>query len=330
MTASTCSSRFSARISGTPTCCTGRTGSSGCATWATRGPRLRSIQAVEHQALVALMAERAGVHVPLVDRVIKTPDGTVLLAMERIDGRALEPAPGAPDQRRAAAAIVGRGGPDAPGRDRAPVPPGDQRDDRRRRTALADRLQLFRAGRHPAAEGSRRGRAHGLAGHPGRPGSSGGERRCRRGRGGLAAAVPLLQPLALSAATRHAVAHREGLLAKTRVGGRHGQWPHRPGAGPDPAGTAPHPADDRRPRWRLLLHPPPAGPGREQLACHPVGAVGVGAGRHRHVGADLPGQRGLLARRRARTSAVLAHRPDPGVRHRSSTGYPRPTSAGWR
>ncbi len=32
----------------------------------------------------------------------------------------------------------------------------------------------------------------------------------------LAAAVPLLQPLALSAATRHAIAHEDGLLADTR------------------------------------------------------------------------------------------------------------------
>ena len=37
------------------------------------------------------------------------------------------------------------------------------------------------------------------------------------GADGLASAVPLLQPLALSAGTRRAIAHREGLLAKTRV-----------------------------------------------------------------------------------------------------------------
>jgi undecaprenyl-diphosphatase len=58
-----------------------------------RRPAASLIHAVEHQALVALMAERAGVHVPRVDRVIKAPDGTVLLAMERVNGRALEQLP---------------------------------------------------------------------------------------------------------------------------------------------------------------------------------------------------------------------------------------------
>ena len=35
------------------------------------------------------MAERAAVHVPRVDRVIKVADGTVLLTMERVDGCSL-------------------------------------------------------------------------------------------------------------------------------------------------------------------------------------------------------------------------------------------------
>ena len=106
-------------------------------------PAASLIQAVEHQALVALMAERAGVHVPPVDQVIKTPDGTVLLAMERVDGRALDQVPARQISGEPAPATVGRGGPDPSRRDRAPVPAGGQRDGRHRGPALAHRLQLF-------------------------------------------------------------------------------------------------------------------------------------------------------------------------------------------
>src|SRR5205814_411915 len=51
------------------------------------------IQAVEHQALVAVMAERAGVAVPAVRQVIKTADGSALVAMDRVDGSALDQIP---------------------------------------------------------------------------------------------------------------------------------------------------------------------------------------------------------------------------------------------
>jgi undecaprenyl-diphosphatase len=56
-------------------------------------PAASLIQAVEHQALVGMMAEHAGVRVPRVDRVIKAADGTALLAMERVDGSALDRLP---------------------------------------------------------------------------------------------------------------------------------------------------------------------------------------------------------------------------------------------
>ena len=48
-------------------------------------PAASLIQAAEHQALVAMMAERAGVAVPTVRQVIKSADGSALLAMERVD-----------------------------------------------------------------------------------------------------------------------------------------------------------------------------------------------------------------------------------------------------
>ena len=51
-------------------------------------------QAVEHQALVGLMAEQAGAHVPHVDRVAEAADGSALLAMDLVDGRSLEQVPG--------------------------------------------------------------------------------------------------------------------------------------------------------------------------------------------------------------------------------------------
>ncbi len=52
-------------------------------------PAASVIRAVEHQALIAVMAERAGVLVPRVDRVIKAGGGTALLAMEQIEGSSL-------------------------------------------------------------------------------------------------------------------------------------------------------------------------------------------------------------------------------------------------
>src|SRR6266702_3653595 len=53
-------------------------------------PAASLIQAVEHQALTAFMAERAGVRVPAVRQVIKTADGSALLAMDRVDGSSLD------------------------------------------------------------------------------------------------------------------------------------------------------------------------------------------------------------------------------------------------
>ena len=52
-------------------------------------PTASVIRVVERQALVGMSAERAGVRVPSVERVIKAGDGTVLLVMERIDGTSL-------------------------------------------------------------------------------------------------------------------------------------------------------------------------------------------------------------------------------------------------
>src|SRR5207253_7090103 len=50
-------------------------------------------QAVEHQALVGMMAARAGVRVPSVTRVVEAADGSALIAMDAIDGPTLEALP---------------------------------------------------------------------------------------------------------------------------------------------------------------------------------------------------------------------------------------------
>jgi hypothetical protein len=52
-------------------------------------PAASVVRAVEHQALIAVMAERAGIHVSRVDQVIKTGGGTALLVMDRVDGSSL-------------------------------------------------------------------------------------------------------------------------------------------------------------------------------------------------------------------------------------------------
>jgi glycosyltransferase 2 family protein len=46
-------------------------------------------QAVEHQALVGVMAERAGVHSPAVRRLVEAADGWVMLVMDFVDGSSL-------------------------------------------------------------------------------------------------------------------------------------------------------------------------------------------------------------------------------------------------
>ena len=191
-------------------------------------PAASLIQAVEHQALVALMAERAGVHVPPVDQVIKTPDGTVLLAMERVDGRALDQVPArqisgellrrlwaevdrihhagiAHRSLRAANIMV-----DAEGRpwltdfSFSELAATQRQKDLDVAELLASLATLVDADSAVASAAAVMDASE------------------------LAAAVPLLQPLALSAATRHAVARRDGLLARTRsaatmASGRPGQ-----------------------------------------------------------------------------------------------------------
>lgn len=179
-------------------------------------PTASLFQAVEHQALLGVMAERAGVHVPRVDRVIRAGEDTGLLVMEWVDGRSL-----------------------------AEVPADQITDD------LLVRLWVEVDKLHRAGIAHRSLRtANVMVNGAGRPrlvdfsfselsaterqmdldvaeliaslAVQVGEDRavCTAaevlGAGGVAPSVPLLQPLALSAATRRAVAGHDGLLARTR------------------------------------------------------------------------------------------------------------------
>lgn len=179
-------------------------------------PAASLFQAVEHQALVGVMAERGGVQVPSVDRVVRADDGTALLVMDWLDACSL---------------------------DRLPA---DQVSDELLRQLWAEVDKLHRAG---IAHRSLRA-ANVMVDSVGRPrlvdfsfselaaterqleldvaeliaslASRVGETRAVSaavgvlGAEGVAPAVPLLQPLALSAGTRRDVAAQNGLLSRTR------------------------------------------------------------------------------------------------------------------
>jgi uncharacterized membrane protein YbhN (UPF0104 family) len=178
-------------------------------------PAASAIRAVEHQALVGVMAERAGVRVPRVERVIKADDGTALLVMGRVDGQSLGQLPAdrisddllrqlwaevdslhragiAHRSLRAANVMIQDGErpwlTDFSFSELAATPRQMNLD---LAELLASLATLVGADRATASA------------------------RAVIGAQQVAAAVPLLQPLALSAATRHAVG-RSGLLADTR------------------------------------------------------------------------------------------------------------------
>ena len=180
-------------------------------------PAASLIQAVEHQALAAVMAERAGVRVPAVRQVIKTADGSALLVMERVDGSSLDRIPGqgiseimlrelwqqvdglhrariAHRSLRAANIVV-----DDTGRPWIVNFSFSELGATRRQMAL-DVAELLASLAALIGAGKAVGSAATVIG----PDS-------------IAAAVPLLQPLALSAGTRRAIARHDGLLTQTRA-----------------------------------------------------------------------------------------------------------------
>jgi len=179
-------------------------------------PAASLIQAVEHQALAAVMAERAGVAVPAVRQVVKTADGSALLAMDRVDGCSLDRVP--PHQLtdallRALWREVDR-------LHRARIA---------HRSLQAGNIVVDRAGRPWLTDFSfselaatQRQLDLDVAELLASLATLAGADRAVAGAAAvltpddLADAVPLLQPLALSAGTRHAVAREDGLLTRTR------------------------------------------------------------------------------------------------------------------
>ncbi len=179
-------------------------------------PAASVIRAVEHQALIAVMAERAGARVPRVDRVVKAGGGTALLVMDQIAGSSLGQLPAeriSDDLLRRLWADVGRmhraGIAHRSLRAANVMIEGDGRpwltDFSFSELAATQRQQDLDLAELLASLAILTGADRAV--------SSAAE---VIGAQQLARAVPLLQPLALSAATRHAIAREDGLLAATR------------------------------------------------------------------------------------------------------------------
>ena len=178
-------------------------------------PTLSLFQAVEQQALAGVMAERAGVTVPGVDRLIRAGD-TALLVMEWVDGTPLEQLPAgqisddllvrlwtdadrlhkagiAHRSLRAANVLAGQGG------QPTIVDFSFSELSATRRQMDLDVAELLAS--LAALTGEDRAVSTGVK---------------VLGAEAVAAAVPLLQPLALSAGTRRVVKRENGLLTRTR------------------------------------------------------------------------------------------------------------------
>ena len=191
-------------------------------------PAASLIQAAEHQALVAVMAERAGVAVPAVHQVIKAGDGSALLAMDRVDGSSLDLIPA----QRLSDAVIRELWTQVDRLHRARIAHRSLRAanvvvDGAARPWIVDfsfselgatqRQMALDVAELLASLAVITGAGRAVAGAV-----------AVIGRDGVAAAVPLLQPLALSAGTRRAIARRDGLLTQTRAaaaaaGGREDQ-----------------------------------------------------------------------------------------------------------
>ena len=192
-----------------------------------RGIRLRGVgdtrpaaslfKAVEHEALLGVMAERAGVAVPHVGQVIRADDGSVLLTMDLVAGTSLDqvPADRITDQlARTLWREVGR-------LHRARIA---------HRSLHGSNIMIGQDGSAVLADFSfaelaatSRQRAidvaellTSLAGRIG-PDRAVATAAAAIGADGVAAAVPLLQPLALSAGTRREIKGQDGLLKNTRA-----------------------------------------------------------------------------------------------------------------
>jgi uncharacterized membrane protein YbhN (UPF0104 family) len=179
-------------------------------------PAASLIQAAEHQALVAVMAERAGAAVPAVRQVIKTADGSVVLAMDSVEGSSLDLIPA----QRVDDVMIRQLWAQVDALHRARIAHRSLRAanvvvDGTARPWIVD-FSFAELGATPrqialdvaellASLAVIAGADRAVAGAAAVIGPD-----------QVAAAVPLLQPLALSAGTRRAIAGQEGLLTRTR------------------------------------------------------------------------------------------------------------------
>lgn len=174
-------------------------------------------QAVEHQALVGLVAEGAGVRVPHVERVIATEDGSAMVAMAYVAGQSLAAAEvDAVDDRvlRELWREVGRL--HAAGIAHRSLHTGNVVLDGERRPWIVDFSfsELSAGARHLEID-----RAELLASLAALVGPQRAVEAATAELGGpaVSAAVRYLQPLALSAATRAQTAGQDDLLGRTRA-----------------------------------------------------------------------------------------------------------------
>jgi glycosyltransferase 2 family protein len=192
-----------------------------------RGIRLRGVgdtrpaaslfKAVEHEALLAVMAERAGVAVPHVGQVIRATDGSVLLTMELVAGQCLDevPADRITDQlarslwhevdRLHQARIAHRS------LHRTNIMISQNGCPRLVDFSFAELAATSRQRAIDVAE-----LLTSLAARIG-PDRAVATAAAAIGTEGVATAVPLLQPLALSAGTRREIKGQDGLLKNTRA-----------------------------------------------------------------------------------------------------------------
>jgi uncharacterized protein (TIRG00374 family) len=179
-------------------------------------PAASLLKAVEHQALLAMLAERAGVSVPRVHQIVAAQDGTTLLVMDLVDGSSLDLLPAgqltddllrqvwtaartlhhaqlAHRSLRAGNIMIDKAGlPYIVDFSFAELPAARRQQDIDVAELLASLAVLVGPDRTIAAAAEILGADQ------------------------VAAAAPLLQPMALSAATRRAAGSQKGLLARTR------------------------------------------------------------------------------------------------------------------
>ena len=179
-------------------------------------PAASLFKAVEHEALVAVMAERARVAVPHVGQLIKAGDGSVLLTMELVAGQPLDEIPDGDITDQLARDLwleVSR-------LHRARIAHRSLHvgnimvgGDGRPRLVDFSFAELAATDRQMAIDTAEL--VASLAGRIG-PDRAVGSALPAVGRDGVAAAVPLLQPLALSASTRRRIKGQDALLKRTR------------------------------------------------------------------------------------------------------------------